>query len=46
MSLKAKQHKSLSAAPAQKPILMDADMLAWEREVYEADPTGGDPAKF
>ena len=25
---------------------IDADTLMWEREVYEADPTGGQPSRY
>lgn len=36
-----------TTAPAQTPKntpTIDPKLLAWEREVYAADPTGGDPS--
>ena len=43
-----KKNVSTTIAPAQKQdaVLIDAALLAWERELYAQDPTGGDPAKF
>jgi hypothetical protein len=36
-----------TVAPAQTPKkapTISAEMRKWEREVYSADPTGGDPS--
>lgn len=29
-----------------KTIVIDPRTLAWEQEVYSADPTGGNPSNF
>lgn len=38
--------KSRKARKNTATIVLDPRVIAWEEAVYEADPTGGDPARF